>query len=333
MKSSIVSVVVVGMLTGCQPHVEVKNESVNDLSDFAKKYLRLSNAATVMFNPMQTSMRRSARITRRPPTPWRAVERLTADSVNNGVSTCGIDTLIHNPDGSAVEITDYGDSCVYHYDYAKVVYWGNRTSTYKYTDKKSGSTYVSEYFGYTHFKNFGGRYVSKDFTNTWNSTGSYSILGTSSYDTLLQVHAGSNRSSDSTAFSYNGELYLHLSSAKYTFDDKTHVEQTNDDQYVYGDNFYHSVVTVPVVTDYTCDPYSNGNIPPSSNGNPMPPGISSVIVPVSGHEVVTYKQDGKTGEFEVDYGSGECDTLVTIIEDGNAIIVDMARLYPAMSGG
>ena len=331
MKTRIVSLVVVGVLTGCQPNVEVKNGTGNDLSEFAKKYLQLNNTASIATGSMKNSMtlvvagalRKSltaAGVTF-------SVGRLTADSVYNSKSACRIDTLLHNPDGSSVQIVDYGDSCVHNYGDTRVVYFGKSTSTYKYSNKTDGSTYVTDYSGNSRFKNFGGRYVSKDLTYTWVSNGNYSYSGASRYDTTQQTYSGSSSSADSSLFKYNAESYLHLQNAMSTFDSKKSVTQFNDNQYVYGDNMYHSVVTVPVVTDYACSPYPNVSTGVSSGGGTTAIASAGVVIPVSGHEVVNYEQGGKTGQFEIDYGNGECDTLVTIIEDGKSFTVDLSKLY------
>lgn len=317
MKTSIVSLVVVGVLTGCQPQVELKNGSVDDVSDFARKYLQLNKAAGRTFSAAQHSV----------------MGKAISSSTRTSSSSCGVDTLFHNPDGSVLEIVDYGDSCVHDYGIAKVVYWGKSTSSYKYVNSKEGSVYVGDYSGNSRFKNFGGRYVSKDITYTWNSNGNYSYSGTSRNDTLRQVYSGTSESSDSSAFSYNKEFYLHLESAKNSFDNKKSVQLFDDNQYVYGENSYHSVVTVPVVRDYTCKTFSNVTVTTDSNGSLTPITVSNVVVPVSGHEMVDYKQNGTTGKFEIDYGNGECDTLVTITENGKSVIVDMARIYPPVSGG
>ena len=46
---------------------------------------------------------------------------------------------------------------------------------------------------------------------------------------------------------------------------------------------------------------------------------------VSGHEVIQYRQDGQEGSFEIDYGIGECDNRITIIENGKVISIDLAK--------
>lgn len=338
MKTRIASLVVVGVLTGCQPNVEVKNGSSNDLSEFAKKYLQLNNTANIATTSARNSLAlvlaKAGGKSRATSSVAFSLGRVTMDSVHNGNSVCGIDTLIHNPDGSSVQIVDYGDSCVHNYGDTRVIYFGKSTSTYKYSNKTDGSAYVTDYSGNSRFANFGGRYVSKDLNYTWVSNGNYSYSGTSRYDTVQQVYSGSSESRDSSLFKYNAESYLHLQNDMNTFDSKKSIMQFNDNQYVYGDNTYHSVVTVPVVTDYTCTPYPNINISSTPGGGSSAATASSgVLVPVSGHEVVNYKQNGVTGQFEIDYGNGECDTLVTIIEDGKSFTVDLSRLYLEATGG
>lgn len=54
---------------------------------------------------------------------------------------------------------------------------------------------------------------------------------------------------------------------------------------------------------------------------------------VSGLEKITYRQDGKTGEFIIDYGNGECDNVIYILENGKRIRIEMDVLLTILSGG
>lgn len=325
MKTRIVCLVVVGMLMGCQSHQEMKVGSASDLSDFAKKYLGLNNAAGLSMSSAQNSMMSGSAGAMNKSLSSAGVSfssgavTSASGSTIDSTSTCGVATTTQNPDGSTTYIYDYGDSCVQTYDFGKYIYWGKSSSTYKYTTRKEGSVYINEYFSNSQFKNFGGKYISKDYNSWWNSNGYYKYSGESTYDTLSQEYSGWSESSDSSAFSYNDGSYVYEGSGKYSYNNKKSVEESNEYRYINGENYYHSVVTVPVVRDYTCNPYQ-------SKGNGIMP-LCIVLVPVSGRVLVDYSQDGKSGEFEIDYGNGECDTLITITENGKTIIVDLMNLY------
>jgi len=45
---------------------------------------------------------------------------------------------------------------------------------------------------------------------------------------------------------------------------------------------------------------------------------------VSGKERISYRQGDKEGSFIIDYGDGECDNVIVIIENGKRIKVDLS---------
>jgi len=82
-----------------------------------------------------------------------------------------------------------------------------------------------------------------------------------------------------------------------------------------GDNYfsnksegyeYHYLVTSPLVTDYNC---------------------TDSWVPVSGIEIITTTENGETREYSLNYGTGECDNLAQLTEDGKTSTVDFGELY------
>ena len=78
-----------------------------------------------------------------------------------------------------------------------------------------------------------------------------------------------------------------------------------------------STVVLPLYTNYKCTNYGGGY-----GGYAM----CAMLMYVSGREVVHYRKDGKEGTFEIDYGNGECDTIITIIEEGKVIDVDQPTI-------
>lgn len=327
MKIRMTLLVLAGVLAACEPKQEIKLGSINDLSDFAKKYIGLNNAAGLTQASAQNSMMSSSAGAMNNSlnqagvsTPAGAVSAATS---TDSTSTCGVITTTQNADGSITVIYDYGDSCVQTYDFGKYIFWGKSISDYKYSTRKEGSIYVNAYVSKSQFKNFGGKFIGNDYSSTWNSNGYYSYSGQSTYDTASQQYSGWSESSDSSSYSYDTSSYLYLGSGKYIYDNKKGIEETSDFKYVNGKNYYHSVVTVPVVRDYSCNPYR-------SNGTGML-SYCFIVIPISGRISVDYSQDGTSGEFEIDYGNGECDTLVTITENGKTIVIDMMNLYQTVA--
>ncbi|MDZ7606810.1 MAG: hypothetical protein U5K79_14745 [Cyclobacteriaceae bacterium] len=49
------------------------------------------------------------------------------------------------------------------------------------------------------------------------------------------------------------------------------------------------------------------------------------ITYVSGRERIEYRQGEESGLFEIDYGNGECDRIITIIEGGKKVEIDLGN--------
>jgi hypothetical protein len=69
---------------------------------------------------------------------------------------------------------------------------------------------------------------------------------------------------------------------------------------------YHYTVDRPLITDYRC---------------------TDSWVPVSGIEIITNTENGKTSNYSVDYGSGACDNLAQMTENGITSVIDFGELY------
>lgn len=190
---------------------------------------------------------------------------------------------------------------------------GKSTYTYKYTTTQKGALISSQYYYRSISDNLGGKTIYQGDTSTWLSNGHSTFSGSSSYDTAKQTFAGSSSYSDTSSFSYNKQIFSYMSHGKYSYSNLRSVDEENSYRYTDEKNYYQAVVTVPLVRDYTCNQSKGG----AANG------IMYIQVPVSGHEIVKYSQDGVEGEFEIDYGNGACDTLITIIENGKSIVIDL----------
>ena len=44
-----------------------------------------------------------------------------------------------------------------------------------------------------------------------------------------------------------------------------------------------------------------------------------------GRERIQFKWGEEVGSFEIDYGNGECDNIVTVYYDGNATRIDLSK--------
>ena len=53
---------------------------------------------------------------------------------------------------------------------------------------------------------------------------------------------------------------------------------------------------------------------------------------VSGRERIRYKDGDVEGTFEIDYGDGKCDNIITIYEDGKVTVVDLSKDWYTATG-
>jgi len=303
--------------------------SVKDLSPYAQQFvtMRLSSsnamressdaAINSSFQGMMQGMRAFAG------------GRVKADSVSNdggGSDTtiyndpwvsCAVITTVNNPDGSITTTYDYGDGCDEGWGEYKYLMHGKYVQTYKYEMERSGSVYTYTYLFKTFFENYGGQYQYDTITSAWTNDGNTYYTGSSTYDTASQKFSGSYTSYDTAVYRYNGIVNQYKSKGKAKYSEMGSTQEESEYEYGDGNNYYHSKVIQPLVSDYTC------------NDN----GFNTfrefyVWIPVSGREVITYKQDGKEGSFEIEYGDGECDNILYIIEDGKRVRVDMGDFIP-----
>ena len=225
---------------------------------------------------------------------------------------------IINADSSTTWLSDYGKGCTENYGTYKVTYFGKNISTYKYTNTKVGTLLKNSSYYHWASDHYGSLYVTPTDTSYSMSTGSSTYTGESTYDTATQAFTGYNYFSDSSTYIYNKTQYGYLSQGKTVFSSKSRIVEIQSNSYTDGNNYYESTVTIPLVYDNSCRAYAS----------PGPLMVSMAMsIPVSGHLVVKYKQDGVSGEFEIDYGSGSCDTLVTVFENGIIVVLDLKQNY------
>lgn len=233
--------------------------------------------------------------------------------------TCADITEINNPDGSITVITDYGDGCdegseEYHY-----FMHGKYTYTYKYEQSQSGAVFTYVYLNRNVAENYGGKYYYNNDSSEWLTNSHSTYSGESRYDTAKQTFSGFYSYSDTSEYEYDHVTYTSQSVGKATYTEKKSVFEINNYQYAYGNDYYKSTMLKPLVMDYTCSSMMNDMI--------MAPFWFTYV---SGRERIQYKQDGKSGEFEIDYGDGACDNIILIYENGKIFKIDLMADYAAL---
>jgi hypothetical protein len=231
--------------------------------------------------------------------------------------TCAIITTTVNPDRSTTVEYDYGDGCEEGSDYYKYFMYGKYSYTNFYENEKTGSTYKDVYHGNYNSDNFGGHYTWDGRTYEWTSDGTSSYSGWSSYDTAAQTWRGQYEYNGDNTSTYDGVTYTYKGQGKSSYDEKGSITEKNDYSYTTDEYSYSTKVLIPLVTNYECS-YVNGI------GNDKDIAYCMWIpVYVSGREEIHYKDGEKEGSFIIDYGDGECDSIITIIENGTRVKVDL----------
>lgn len=232
----------------------------------------------------------------------------------NPWQTCATYTTIENPDGSTTWIVDYGDGCWEGWDPWKYFMHGKVSSTYKYMNDSSGSVFTNLYFYKSEYDNYGGYYTFDSTSYEWLINGFYNYEGESSYNLETQKYSGwyshssnSEYLSDSILYTYIGEGYSH-------YDQDKLVVESNNYQYTTGSDYYKTKVLTPLVSDYTCYRNYDGVQP-----------FCIFWVYVSGREEIQYKWGDNEGSFIIDYGDGTCDNIITIIENGVSVELDLSK--------
>ena len=224
--------------------------------------------------------------------------------------------------GGYITSVDYGEGCDLSWDGFLYVVFGKYNQKYVWSLKNNGSKMESEYEMDSEYENYGGRYQS-DSTgeHSWRMSGTSNYSGESVWDSLNSKFSGSYSASTDMTYQYDDQEYTYFSEGSAQYDEKGSTQKTNTNRYTQGSDFYESVVLTPLVYKYSCNSFDRfcGN------------GISASYV--SGREKITYKQGDKSGSFIINYGNGECDNTITIIENGVEIKIDLTNEWAKLAGG
>lgn len=229
--------------------------------------------------------------------------------------SCAQVTTTVNRDNSVTTIYDYGEGCEEGNDYFKYFLYGKYTYTYLYEKERLGSVYKDHYAGSYVSENYGGRYYYENDTSSWEANGSSNYSGTSEYDTANQTYNGVYEYDGSDEYTYDGITYSYKGKGKSSYNERGSIVHSNDYTYMTPEYEYHTTVLEPLVSNYEC--YNNAN----RGGAELV--YCFMPVYVSGREFIQYKDGSDEGSFLIDYGDGECDSIVKIIENGKQVTMDL----------
>jgi hypothetical protein len=217
---------------------------------------------------------------------------------------------------------DYGDSCDLSWGGFKYIVFGKYSQSYTSRYSQNGSKIESEYEIESEYDNYGGLY-SSDSTgeHSWSMDGKSDYSGSSVWDSLNGKFSGRYEHNDETSYKYDDNAYSYFSEGSSEYDEEKWTLTTNTYRYTDGTDFYESAVLKPLVYKYSC----------SEIGLFAERGISASYV--SGREKITYKQGDKSGSFIIDYGDGACDSIITIIENGVEIKIDLSEEWEKLNSG
>jgi hypothetical protein len=331
-----------GILHGCN-EIETPEGTLEDLSPYAKEFLGMMgtkamgpNAAGLPGNRTIGMALRGALDSYTSITgstdPGYPGDSTIIDPWPGGWQTCAVITETNHPDGSTTIVTDYGTGCEEGFGEWKYLMFGKNTNTFRHTSAQTGSVFSFEFFNRYVADGFGSTSWwdmdndGKPDTTTWVSDGSSTFSGMSSYDTATQAFSGNYLYADTSTYTFQGVTYSTRSDGETVYTNLKSTVLRNDYEYRTGSDFYSAKVLIPLVSDYTC-----------WMGMVAGAGMMSRpfwMIYVSGRERVTYSQQGQSGQFEIDYGDGTCDNIITIFENGKVIRIDVStQIGPMAKGG
>jgi hypothetical protein len=222
--------------------------------------------------------------------------------------SCAEITETENPDGSITITYDYGEGCDEGWGDYTYRMWGKYTMTYLYDFTETETSYAGSYYFAMSYENFGGSYSYEDYTYNWGMEGASEYEGSSEYNWNTLKFSGHYTHSDDMAYTQDEDTYNYSSLGDTEYNQKRSVTKLANYLFSNGDNFYSSEVIKPLIFKFNCqndDDY--------------------VFTYVSGRERIQWSHEGESGEFVIDYGDGECDNIIIIIENGKKIKVDLGK--------
>jgi hypothetical protein len=301
----------------------------DSLSEYAKNYLQMKNSPVMnslsgsalnQNGPMNDSFRRlfvsSGNSTG---------GRTSGDSTKTDTTlyftpwvSCATITITNNPDNSITTTYDYGDGCEEGYDPYKYFMQGKYTYTSRSNVMVNGSVTHDNYAYQYKAENYGGRYYYEKDTIDWMSNGHSESYGSSEYNHAKNTYNGRYSYTTDDTYAYNGLTYSYTGSSESSYNEKRFVIEESNATSRYGEDYYHSLVLEPLVMRFDCNPFESQNSP-----------LLCYIMPpiyVAGKEFIKFKKDGKEGSFVINWGTGNCDSIITIEENGKLYKIDWLKV-------
>jgi len=313
------------MILSCSE--DAQKTSINDLSEYARNYIKMnmggasqnSMALSSQSSPVNGSFQRLFSAAN-----GLAGGRLAGDSTGSSSDTtiisnpwvsCATITTTTNNDESVTTLYDYGDGCDEGSEYYKYFMFGSYSYTSKNTSENVGSLFKDSYQYKWQSNNYGGKYYYNNDTTEWHSNGTSDYSGESQYDSDNQTYSGGYTYNFDYQYSWDTIVYVCKGHGKSSYSQKQYVVEANTSEYTYNSNYYKTEVLEPLVSRYDCNQSSSGGINT----------FCAIFYYVSGREFIRYKQDGREGSFEINYGDGSCDNIITIVENGKSVEIDLGN--------
>lgn len=228
--------------------------------------------------------------------------------------SCAVVSVTYNPDGSVTTVYDYGTGCEEGGGDYRYIIQGKYTNTYRETYEEDGSSYKQSYLYASTYENYG---TTVPGVSSWLLNGGGSYQGESSYNWETGAFSGFYSYDDETTYEYDSTTYFYQAKGKSSYSNEKFTVESADNNYTFGEDFYKSKVLKPLVLDYACYQQKTD----SENGE------SALLLWVytEGRERIQFKWGEEVGSFEIDYGNGECDNIVTVYYDGSATRIDLSK--------
>ena len=228
--------------------------------------------------------------------------------------TCAKVTESDNEDGTHTTIYDYGDGC----DEYGTLFRGKIT----YIWKNENNNYYSKVL-YENYYSYGVEMNGEsDYTFTSDGYSYITVDGkeNSGDSTITIMPVEFNWSGTSTGHEEITMVYDDGNSISYSSDFSNAWDNNSYKVYVGEYNYvseadgyeYHYLVSEPLITDYTC---------------------TESWVPVSGVETITTIENEATTVYSLNYGSGNCDNLAELTENGKTSVIDFSEIFKTIEGG
>jgi len=232
--------------------------------------------------------------------------------VNNAMSSRNSSDcpLIYVENGAVVH--DYGDGCNIASTYTNI-HWGKYYTTSTGGYQGNEDSYKDHRIHTVHYEKLGGYYSYKNRSYTWGIDGIYQIeineeLNWSKPGLYQSYHRLSDF--DKIVDDITEHHYLET---QIEIDPEYYITPLQVYGFSYGENganFFNSEVIDPLICQFEC-----------SNEPRM---FDEFHI---GQELVTWALDGNSGEFISYYGSGKCDKMAFIIENGVETQIKLSDYY------